>query len=214
MLFAAGVMLSTSVFNLILPSLNDYEEKLVSISGIVFGALCVSIINVFVDRMIFSYEKKMKNTIENKNEINKILLFVSAIAIHNFPEGIAAGVGFGTDNISDALTVAGSIALQNLPEGMIVIAPMLSIGISKGKTMIIAVLTAVSEIIGTLSGYYAVSLFNSVLPFMLSFAGGTMLYVICNDIIPDTQKESENKFSSFALLFGFCLMLVFDYIVN
>ena len=97
------------------------------------------------------------------------MLFVIAIAIHNFPEGIAAGVSFGTDNTTQVLTVAGGIALQNIPEGMVIISPMLASGMSKGRTFIIALLTGVVEVVGTLLGYFAVSVASVILPFALAF---------------------------------------------
>ncbi len=216
MLFSAGVMLATSIFNLILPTL-DHSEKstnFISVAGVFCGAICVVFIDIFVKKVLHSHKDIFINNSEISNELNKIILFVTAIAIHNFPEGIAAGVGFGTDNISDALTVAGSIALQNIPEGMIVISPMLSIGFSKKLTFVIALSTAFSEIAGTLLGYYAVSLCDFLLPFLLSFAGGTMLYVICDDIIPDTKNSDSQNGSSISLLSGFCLMIIFDYIIG
>ena len=215
MLFSAGVMLSTSVFNLILPSLNNTEnsKNYVSVAGVFCGAVCVVVINYFIKKIISNYENILFVNCENPNEINKILLFITAVAIHNFPEGIAAGVGFGTDNISDALAVAGSIALQNLPEGMIVISPMLSMGFSRKLTLFIALATAFSEILGTILGYYAVSLFGYLLPFFLSFAGGTMLYVICDDIIPDSKKSDSKNGSSIPLLSGFCLMIIINFII-
>ena len=216
MLFSAGVMLSTSIFNLILPSLgySENSRNFISVAGVFCGAVCVVFVDFFVKRFLRSYENVFLKNCKNTNEINKILLFVTAIAIHNFPEGIAAGVGFGTDNISDALAVAGSIALQNLPEGMIVISPMISIGFSKKLTFLIALSTAFSEIIGTLLGYYAVSIFDYLLPFLLSFAGGTMLYVICDDIIPDSKNSDSQNGSSIPLLSGFCLMIVLDFIIG
>ena len=108
----------------------------------------------------------------NNEQLNKVLLFVMAIAIHNLPEGIAAGVGFGTGNMSEALVIAGGIALQNIPEGMIIIAPMLATGMKKGRTFLIALATGVVEVVGTLLGYFAVSISTAVLPFALAFAGG------------------------------------------
>lgn len=210
MSFAAGVMLSTSVFNLILPSAysGDLKSLILSVFGVFSGAFCVS----FLEKAVKKSTAKL--SINNNEKINKILLFVAAIAIHNFPEGIAAGVGFGTGNISDALIVAGSIALQNIPEGMVVIAPMLSVGISRLKTFLIAVVTAVSEIAGTLFGYFAVTISNEILPFALSFAGGTMLYVICSDMIPESQSITNKNKVSYSLIIGFSLMIIIDNIIN
>ena len=146
----------------------------------------------------------------NNAKLNKVLLFVLAIAIHNLPEGIAAGVGFGTDNVSRAMIIAAGIALQNIPEGIVIIAPMLSAGVSKSRTFAIAMLTGVVEVVGTLIGYTAVGIASAILPFALSFAGGTMLYIISDEMIPETHAHGEERGATYALLAGFCLMLLMD----
>ena len=143
--------------------------------------------------------------------MNKVLLFVIAIAIHNLPEGIAAGVSFGNEDVTQAFIVAGGIALQNIPEGMIIIAPMIGAGMSKKRTFVIAAMTGVVEIIGTLIGYFAVSLSTAILPFALAFAGGTMLYVISDEMIPETHAHGSERGATYALLAGFCLMLAMDF---
>ena len=207
--FAAGVMLATSVFNLIIPAVESGDKygALISVAGIFCGSFCITFLDSIVNRLIkFNY----KNITESTEKLHKILLFVAAIAIHNLPEGIAAGVGFGTGNTADALIIAGSIAMQNLPEGMVVISPMLSVGISRSKTFLIAVFTGVIEIIGTLFGYYAVTVSNEILPFALSFAGGTMINVICGDMIPETQSVYRKQSSTYSLISGFCLMLILN----
>ena len=137
-----------------------------------------------------------------------------AIAIHNLPEGIAAGVGFGTGNTSQAMVIAGGIALQNIPEGMVIIGPMLASGVSAKRTMIAASLTGVVEVVGTLIGYFAVSIASAILPFALAFAGGTMLYVISDEMIPETHAHGEERGATYALLVGFCLMLVTDVLLG
>ena len=137
-----------------------------------------------------------------------------AIAIHNLPEGLAAGVGFGTGNAAEALTIAGGIALQNIPEGMVIIAPMLAAGISHGRTLLIAAATGVVEVLGTLLGYYAVSISGAILPFALAFAGGTMLYVISDEMIPETHAHGAERGATYSLLAGFCLMLIFDVLLG
>ena len=158
----------------------------------------------------------MGSEIESHNNanLNKVLLFVMAIAIHNLPEGIAAGVGFGSGNTAQAMIIAGGIALQNIPEGMVIIAPMLSAGVSKKKTLCIAMLTGFVEVVGTLIGYFAVSLATAVLPFALAFAGGTMLYVISDEMIPETHAHGDERGATYALLVGFCLMLVMDVLLG
>ena len=147
-------------------------------------------------------------------KLNKVLLFVTAIAIHNLPEGIAAGVGFGSGNTAEALTVAGGIALQNIPEGMVIIGPMLSAGMRPGRTFLAAAATGLVEVLGTLLGYFAVSLSSAILPFALAFAGGTMLYVISDEMIPETHAHGCERGATYSLLVGFCLMLVFDVLLN
>ena len=130
-----------------------------------------------------------------------------AIAIHNLPEGIAAGVGFGTENTGEAIAIAVGIALQNVPEGMVIIAPMLAAGISQGRTFFIALLTGLVEVLGALLGFFAVSISSAILPFALAFAGGTMLYIISDEIIPETHAHGAECGATYSLLGGFCLML-------
>lgn len=208
--FAAGVMLSASVLGLILPSL-EYGGKygiIITVAGIFMGAFALNII----DKIVPHLHKMAGADIEehHKTNLNKVLLFVTAIAIHNLPEGIAAGVGFGSGNIADAMFIAGGIALQNIPEGMVIIAPMLSAGVKPGRTFVIAMITGLIEVIGTLIGYFAVTVANAILPFALSFAGGTMLYVISDEMIPETHAHGSERGATYALLAGFCVMLVSD----
>ena len=209
--FAAGVMLCAAVYGLILPSLtygNGYSLW-IAVLGIFCGAFVLNLI----DKIVPHLHRLSGIDIEDhkgNNDINRILLFVMAIGIHNLPEGIAAGVGFGTGNTSEAVTIALGIALQNIPEGMVIIAPMLAAGISKRRTLFIASLTGVVEVLGTFLGYFAVSLSSAILPFALAFAGGTMLYVISDEMIPETHHESHRGVT-YALLAGFCLMLSMDF---
>jgi len=208
--FAAGVMLAAAVLGLILPSV-EYGGRfglLTTILGIFTGAVCLN----FIDNIVPHLHKIIGTEIETHNSTNlsKVLLFVIAIAIHNFPEGIAAGVGFGTDNIAQALIIAGGIALQNIPEGMVIIGPMLAVGVSAKKTFICAMITGLVEVIGTLIGYLAVSISSAILPFALAFASGTMLYVISDEMIPETHAHGQERGATYALLIGFCVMLVTD----
>ena len=119
----------------------------------------------------------------------------------------------GTDT-SDALMIALGIALQNIPEGMVIIGPMLAAGIPPRKTFLYASLTGVIEVVGTFIGYFAVSLATAVLPFALAFAGGTMLYVVSDEMIPETHAHGGEKGATFALLVGFCLMLAMDVLLG
>lgn len=212
--FAAGVMLAAAIVGLILPSLEYGGEwgLLITVVGIFAGAVCLNL----VDKLVPHLHKLMGPDIEEHHNanLNKVLLFVFAIGIHNLPEGIAAGVGFGSGNTAQALIIAGGIALQNVPEGMVIIAPMLAAGISKKKTFIAALVTGLVEVVGTLIGYFAVSLASAVLPFALAFAGGTMLYVISDEMIPETHAHGGERGATYALLVGFCFMLVMDVLLG
>jgi len=210
--FAAGVMLAAAVLGLIIPSMEYGGEHPVfmTIIGIFCGALILNVMDKALPHLHSLTGVDKEAHPENNGQIDKVLLFVMAIAIHNLPEGIAAGVGFGTGNVADALAIAGGIALQNVPEGMVIIAPMLAAGIGKGRTFLAATLTGVVEVIGTLLGYFAVSISSAILPFALAFAGGTMLYVISDEMIPETH-HNEDRFVTYALLVGFSLMLLIDF---
>ena len=212
--FASGVMLAAAVLGLILPSI-EYGGKWalpISVAGIFAGAVSLNIIDKLVPHLhkLAGVEKEE----HNNQALSKVLLFVTAIAIHNLPEGIAAGVGFGSGNDAHALMIAGGIALQNIPEGMVIIGPMLATGVSAKRTFLIASLTGVIEIAGTLIGYFAVSVASFILSFALAFAGGTMLYVISDEMIPETHANGHQRGATYALLVGFCLMLVSDVLLG
>ncbi|MBQ7822358.1 MAG: ZIP family metal transporter [Clostridia bacterium] len=212
--FAAGVMLAAAVLGLIMPSL-EYGGRyglLTTVLGIFAGAVCLNLI----DKLVPHLHKLVGPDIEEHNNasLNKVLLFVTAIAIHNLPEGIAAGVGFGSGDTSQALLIAGGIALQNIPEGMVIIAPMLASGVTPRKTFVCAMLTGLVEVVGTLIGYFAVSISSAILPFALAFAGGTMLYVISDEMIPETHAHGSERGATYALLVGFCVMLISDVLLG
>ena len=214
--FAAGVMLAAAVVGLILPSL-EYGGRfplLVSVAGLFCGALCVNVLDKLVPHLHRLAGAEQEQHPEKQQQLNKVLLFVIAIAMHNLPEGIAAGVGFGTGNAAQALTIAGGIALQNVPEGMVIIAPMLAAGVRPGRTFLIALATGIIEVLGTLLGFVAVSVSTAILPFALAFAGGTMLYVISDEMIPETHAHGSERGATYALLAGFSLMLAFDVLLG
>ncbi len=213
--FAAGVMLAAAVLGLILPSL-EYGGKygiLVTVAGIFVGAAVLSLVDKLVPHLHKLVGGEGEEEHHNAN-LSKVLLFVMAIAIHNLPEGIAAGVGFGSGDVNGALMIAGGIALQNIPEGMVIIGPMLAAGVSRKKTFLCAMATGLVEVVGTLIGYFAVSVSTAVLPFALAFAGGTMLYVISDEMIPETHAHGAQRGATYALLVGFCLMLAMDVLLG
>ena len=228
--FAAGVMLAAAVLGLIMPSVEYGHEMIagfgripelgvkglalvMTVAGIFVGALCLNLVDRLVPHLHKMADVDQEAHPTNKNA-GKVLLFVMAIAIHNLPEGIAAGVGFGSGNTTEALLIAGGIALQNIPEGMVIIGPMLAAGIKPGKTLSIALGTGLVEVVGTLIGYFSVTVSAAILPFALAFAGGTMLYIISDEMIPETHAHGCERGATYALLVGFCVMLVSDVLLG
>ncbi len=218
--FAAGVMLCAATLGLIVPSLemSISSKKLITIFitilGIFLGAISLNLIDKLVPHLHKITGADIESHPQKTEALNKVLLFVIAIAIHNLPEGIAAGVSFGSENTAHALVVAGGIALQNIPEGMVIVAPMISSGISKKRTFLIALSTGLIEVVGTIVGYFAASISAFILPFALAFAGGTMLYVISDEMIPETHSHGNERLSTYALLVGFAVMLSFDFLLG
>lgn len=209
--FASGVMLAASFSGLITPSL-ELGNAFITICGIFVGAGCLHLLDRFTPHL-----HKLSG-VEPESHANgsiaKVMLFVMAIAIHNLPEGIAAGVGFGSGDHSTALTVAVGIALQNVPEGMVIIAPLLLAGVSARRTFLLALGTGLIEVFGTFLGYFAVSVSQAVLPFALAFAGGTMLYVISDEMIPETHAHGYERLATYSLLAGVCVMLLMDTLIG
>ena len=213
--FAAGIMLAAAIFGLIIPSLEyggKYQSIIVTVLGIFAGAVVMNLIDKLVPHLHQLAGEDGES--HPDTNLNKVMLFVIAIAIHNLPEGIAAGVSFGTDNLTQAFLIAGGIALHNIPEGMATIGPMLNAGISMKKAFIYALITGLVEVVGVLIGYFAVNIASAVLPFALAFAGGTMIYIVSDEIIPETHAHGSERGATYALLAGFCVMLVFEVLLG
>ncbi len=213
MSFAAGVMLAAAILGLILPALDlkGFGGVWTVVFGIFFGAFFLNLMDRLTPHLhrISGLDKEE----HHNGNINKVLLFVLAIAIHNLPEGLATGVSFGGGSLDNALSVAIGIALQNVPEGMIIISPMLMAGMSKKRTFLIAASTGLIEVLGTFLGYAATSVSATILPFALSFAGGTMIYVVGDEMIPETHSHGYERIATYSLLGGFALMLVMDWYI-
>lgn len=211
--FAGGIMLAAAIIGLILPSLEEGNIWITAI-GILTGAIFLNFADKITPHLHHITGIDQETHSEEQNSVNKIMLFVMAIAIHNLPEGIAAGVGFGSDNIGNAITVAVGIALQNIPEGMIIVSPLILAGVSKWRVFLIASFTGVIEIVGTILGFVAVSVATTILPFALAFAGGTMIYVISDEMIPETHSHGYERMATYSLIFGFITMLIMDQFIG
>ncbi len=211
--YAAGIMLAAAILGLIVPSLEEGNVFLTSI-GVLSGAIFLNLADKMTPHLHHITGMDQEVHADSQNSLNKVMLFVMAIAIHNLPEGIAAGVGFGSDNIGNALTVAVGIALQNIPEGMIIVSPLIMAGVSKWRVFLIASFTGLIEIAGTMIGFAAVSLATAILPFALAFAGGTMLYVISDEMIPETHSHGYEQMATYSLILGFITMLIMDHFIG
>ncbi|MGN0779760.1 MAG: ZIP family metal transporter [Aristaeellaceae bacterium] len=210
--FAAGVMLAASFLGLIQPAVERGGVWL-TVAGLFCGALFLNLMDKFTPHL-HHLAGVDQETHRGNEALQKVLLFVIAIAIHNLPEGIAAGVSFGTEDTTAALTVAAGIALQNVPEGMVIIGPLLTAGVSRRRTLVIALFTGLVEVLGTFLGFFAVNLISSLLPFSLAFAGGTMLYVISDEMIPETHAHGYERMATYSLLAGLAVMLIMDFYIG
>lgn len=211
--FAAGIMLAAAVLGLIIPSLEEGNIWITAI-GILLGAIFLNIADKLTPHLHHITGVEQEEHSESQKHLNRVMLFVMAIAIHNLPEGIAAGVGFGSENIGNAITVALGIALQNIPEGMVIVSPLIMAGIKKRRVFMIASFTGIIEVAGTMIGFFAVSIATAILPFALAFAGGTMIYVVSDEMIPETHSHGCERMATYSLLFGFITMLIMDYYIG
>lgn len=209
--YCAGIMLAAAILGLILPAAEQTNNGnwWIVIVGVLAGAIFLNILDFITPHLhhITGLDPELHT---NNSTINRILLFVMAIAIHKLPEGMAAGVGFNSNDTSDAWTVSFGIALQNIPEGMVVISPLLLAGVNKWRTFLISVAIAMLEVVGILIGYGLGSISEVLLPMMLAFAGGAMLYVVSDEMIPETHAHGYQKQATYALLLGFLTLLFIE----
>ena len=211
--FAAGIMLAASVLGLIVPSLEE-GNIWITVIGILTGAIFLNFADKVTPHLHHITGVDQETHAESQNNLNKVMLFVMAIAIHNLPEGIAAGVGFGSENLGNAVTVALGIALQNIPEGMVIVSPLIMAGVKKKRVLAIASFTGLIEVIGTMIGFFAVSIATAILPFALAFAGGTMIYVVSDEMIPETHSHGYERMATYSLILGFITMLIMDFYIG
>ncbi len=225
---AAGIMLAATSFSLIVPAIEKGGGGVKGATITLIGILCGGFFIDFVDKF-FPDTNLLSNAVNNKKikengynrdllgrfnmspDMRKIWLFIIAITVHNFPEGLAVGVGFGDGDIANGLSLAIAIGLQNLPEGLAVALPLLRQNYSKTKAFLIALFTGLVEPIGGLIGVGLVQIARPILPFALAFAAGAMLFVISHEIIPESQNNGGNsKLAAHALLIGFVIMMFLD----
>jgi len=212
--FGAGVMLSATSFALIIPGLeaggNDLKAVIIVITGILLGGIFLWLTAIFVPHEHFI---KGHEGIEIKS-LKRVWLFIFAIAIHNFPEGLAVGVGFGGGNIANGITLATGIGLQNMPEGLVVALALIAHKYGLKKSFLIALATGLVEPIGGLLGAGIIAIFKPLLPIALAFAAGAMLFVISNEIIPESHRKGFANEATFGLMAGFVIMLFLEVVLG
>jgi ZIP family zinc transporter len=202
--FSAGVMLAASCFSLIVPAL-DMTGPLIVVIGIALGALTLHLIDRFVPHF-----HPVSGPEGLPSKLPKVWLFVVAITIHNFPEGLAVGMSFGTGDVAAGTAVALAIGLQNMPEGLAVALPLMREGYSRCKSIWYATLTGLVEPLGGLLGLVLISVFLPLLPWGLAFAAGAMLFVVSDEVIPESHRKGFEREATFGLIAGFILMMFLD----
>jgi ZIP family zinc transporter len=208
---AAGVMLAATAFSLLVPGI-AYGNQIWPGKGIYIVSLGMLIGAVFLhyaDRQLpHVHLDSIADT--DLTSLNKVWLFIIAITIHNFPEGMSVGVSFGSGEMKNGVVLAIAIALQNIPEGLAVALPLVGLGYNKWRAVSIATLTGLVEPVGGLLGITMVTVFQPILPIAMGFAAGAMLFVISEEIIPETHSDGRSRYATFALMMGFIIMMVLD----
>jgi len=204
--FSAGVMIATACFNLI-----ELSLKTGTLAQSVFGIASATVFLYLVEKSIPHLHSKYPHFKDNPMSIklkNEILMAV-AITVHNMPEGLSVGVGY-LASPKVGLMLAAAIALQNMPEGLVVAAPLRQAGVSKAKCFLMATLSGIAEPIAAFIGIILFGLSKAVLPFGLAFAGGAMLYVTFDEIIPECHSHGNEIAATFAAIIGFIVLLLLN----
>lgn len=215
--FAAGVMVAASVWSLLIPSMNSASDMgrlafIPAVTGLCLGMLFLLLLDVVTPHM------HLDETVEGpKSQLKKTTMMVLAVTLHNIPEGMAVGVLYagwasGSADITEAgaLALALGIAIQNFPEGAIISMPLRSKGLSRGKACWYGVLSGIVEPIAGLLTILLSTLIIPVLPYLLSFAAGAMIYVVIEELIPEMSEGEHSNWGAILFMAGFSLMMVLD----
>lgn len=212
--FGGGVMLAATAFSLIVPGTEagislGYSKAtaaLLMAAGILLGGWGLSWVHAH-----FPHEHFFKGSEgPNRANLTRIWLFIIAITLHNFPEGMAVGVGFGNGNVAEGLPVALGIGLQNIPEGLVVAVALIAQNYSAPYALRVSMITGLVEPLGGLFGASVVSLGNFVLPWGMAIAAGAMLFVISDEIIPESHQKGYEKEGTIGIMVGFVIMMFLD----
>lgn len=212
--FGGGVMLAATAFSLIIPGTeaaiaqgaSQTGAALIIATGIALGGIFLQLANKYLPHEHFF---KGKEGIQRQN-LQRIWLFIAAITLHNFPEGLAVGVGFGTGDIANGMPIAIGIGLQNMPEGLVVAAALIGQHYSKKYALGVTLLTGLVEPLGGLIGASIVTVAQSLLPWGMGFAAGAMLFVISDEIIPESHRKGFEQEATTGVMVGFVVMMFLD----
>lgn len=206
--YCAGVMLAASTLGLIVPAFELTTQWWTVAVGVMVGAMFLNVLDIVTPHLhhITGLDEEEHH---HNASLNHVLLFVMAIAIHKLPEGMAAGVSL-SDTAGGSWAVSLGIALQNVPEGMVIIAPLLLAGVKPLRTFVISTAIGLLEVVGVWLGFSLGSISQAMLPVMLGFAGGAMLYVTSDEMIPETHAHGYQKQATYALLVGFMTLLMME----
>ena len=216
--FASGVMMAASVWSLIIPAIDMAEEQgkiswVPAAMGFMFGILFLLILDTLIPHLHLDSDKQEGI----KAKLKKTTMMVLAVTLHNIPEGMAVGVTFAGALIGNTgITMAGSfvlaigIAIQNFPEGAIISMPFKSEGMSKGKAFLYGTLSGVVEPIGAIITICLTNLVVPILPYLLSFAAGAMIYVVVEELIPELQAGEHSNIGTIGVAIGFVIMMILD----
>lgn len=211
--FGAGVMLAATSFSLIIPGIEAAFSQTgsnVYAAGILVAAIMLGGVFLALSHKYLPHEHFIKGAEGNSENLKRIWLFVLAITIHNFPEGLAVGVSFGGENLSNGIALSLGIGLQNIPEGFVVAVALLGERYSKLAAFGVALMTGLVEPIGGLIGAGLVAIAQSILPWAMGFAAGAMLFVISDEIIPESHSLGHEKEATLGVMVGFVVMMFLD----
>jgi len=213
--FASGVMVAASVWSLLIPSIEMAGEKILPASmGFLSGIAFLLLIDELTPHLHVGSQKAEGP----KSKLSRTAMIALAVTIHNLPEGMAVGVVFASESqglsLSAALAVSIGIAIQNIPEGAIISMPMHAEGNSRMKSFLIGTLSGVVEPIGSVAILLLASVLGVALPYLLAFAAGAMMYVVVEELIPETAQGTHTNLSTIGFAIGFVMMMVMDVVLG
>lgn len=207
--FAAGVMLSASFFSLLVPSMEDviaensdiYEAAFSYVMAVFIGVSLVWILN-----LVLPHEHNAMGHHGPYFDVKKAWLFIIAITLHKLPEGLAVGVAYGAESIANPLSLAVGIAVHNIPEGLTIAISLIGAGYSKIKAAGVAFLIGLIQPLGAVIGLVLMDINFNFIPYGMALAGGTLMFVVINEILPETYGAKETNKSAAAVFLGFIMM--------